>query len=624
MNQPASEPVAPDSPRSAATDGARTAPPPSPESFLAELLAAQCATSPADAGAIVRILTSSQPQILALHPQPRPGQSRPAWLTPALALVSGTDAPTNVQIVPLEVSELQTSAAVGSLIVIPFGVASADGSRGFGVYLARGPAQGLSLVAQRLRLSSGLIETLGLRAELVQSERRAADTRRVLEAAASLGEHQRFSPAVMALLNTLAASWGASRVSLGFVRGRRVRLDAMSHTEHLVRRTRLAQDIEAAMEECADQDLEVRVPTSEGDTVIARAASQLAERHTSRDILSLPLRHQAKVIAVLTLERDNGPPFAPSDAESLRLLADLTAARLAALDRYARWAGPRLLGDLRDAGALLVGPRHTWVRLLAIAVLAGALVLTFVKGTYRVEGTFRLESSELRVVPAPFDGYLREVNVRVGDVLDAPNAPLAKLDDAELRLELASAKAELAAHEREAAVAQRERKEAEAQIARARADQSRARIDLLEHQIAKASLVAPAAGVVLSGDLERRRGSPVSTGDVLFEIAPLDSLRADMFVPEDRVADLTPGQRGELATAAFPDRRVAFTVERIDPAAELRKERNVFRARLILDQRPDWMRPGMEGLARVEIDRRPLGSIWFRRAIDWVRMKLWI
>ena len=42
----------------------------------------------------------------------------------------------------------------------------------------------------------------------------------------------------------------------------------------------------------------------------------------------------------------------------------------------------------------------------------------------------------------------------------------------------------------------------------------------------------------------------------------------------------------------------------------------------LLEIDPD-MRLGMEGLAKIDIDRRPYGWIWTRRLVNWVRMKLW-
>jgi biotin carboxyl carrier protein len=604
---------------------------PTPEAFLGELVSAQCQTAPADAGAIVRLPVaggSGESEVLALHPPTRRGQSMPAWLSNAVrAATEGPTDPATVRVIDFDGGESFAGAPAASLVIVPLGVSG--GARVVGMYLVRGPAHAISLIVQRLRLSSGLVETFGLRQELQAHDERLRTLRRVVDCVAALGEHGRFSPALMALCNTLGEHWACSRVSIGLVSGRLVKLEATSHTEKLVRKTRLGQDIEAAMEEAADQDLEVRWPVQANETVIARAHGDLSDRQGSACILSLPLRRPvegavATVLGVITLEREAGPAFTAAEVESLRLLGELVAGRIASLDRHGRWLGPRLIGDLRDAAAVLVGPRHTWVKLAVLGIIAATLFLTFVKGTYRVEGTFRLEASQKRIIPAPFDGYIREVFVEVGDALTEPGAKLARLDDTELRLQLAAEQAELSSHQRDVAVAQRERKEAEAQIARAKADQSAAKAALLEHQIKQATLTAPEAGLVLSGDLQRLRGAPVRTGDTLFEVAPIDALRADLYVPEDRVADVNPGQRGQLATAAFPDRRIGFTVERIDPAAELRQEKNVFRARLVLDERPDWLRPGMEGLARVDIDKRPYGTIWLRRAVDWVRMRLWL
>jgi len=36
------------------------------------------------------------------------------------------------------------------------------------------------------------------------------------------------------------------------------------------------------------------------------------------------------------------------------------------------------------------------------------------------------------------------------------------------------------------------------------------------------------------------------------------------------------------------------------------------------------MRPGMEGLAKVEITKARYAWIWTHRLVNWVRMKLWM
>ena len=218
---------------------------------------------------------------------------------------------------------------------------------------------------------------------------------------------------------------------------------------------------------------------------------------------------------------------------------------------------------------------------------------------------------------------------------EAAKTVLATLDTAELRLELAGKKAEVAAYLKQGAAAMRDGKTVEAQIAQAQADKVRAEMALLEHRIGQARIVSPLGGCVVTGDLKRQIGAPVKMGDVLFEIAPLESLRAVLSVPEDLIADVMEADRearrdgkrahGKLATAADPHIRVSFVVERFNPVAEVVNQRNVFKVRVrLLDvQRPERISAGMEGVAKTTIGPRRYGWIWTRRLVNWVRMKLW-
>ena len=133
----------------------------------------------------------------------------------------------------------------------------------------------------------------------------------------------------------------------------------------------------------------------------------------------------------------------------------------------------------------------------------------------------------------------------------------------------------------------------------------------------------------MTGDLKKQEGGPVEKGKVLFEVAPLEFLRAELSVPEDRIADVRVGQEGELATASDPGKRIKFRVERVNPIAEVVEQRNVFKVRvelLEMDERTkDRIKPGLEGVAKITIDtKRSYAWLWTHRMIDWVRMKLWI
>jgi multidrug resistance efflux pump len=285
--------------------------------------------------------------------------------------------------------------------------------------------------------------------------------------------------------------------------------------------------------------------------------------------------------------------------------------------------GAKLAGAVREAVAVVVGPRHTWAKLIVILAFAAAVFLIFAKGNYRAEASFVLEGTERQVVPAPFDGYLKTVAVEVSDAIKANETSLAELDTAELRLKLAEVKAEKAGYLKQMDAAMRDNETAQAQIAEANAQKAQAQIDLYEYMVAQARLLSPLSGTVVQGDLKRQIGAPVKMGDVLFEVTPLESLRAVLHVREDQITDVQIGQRGRLATASYPAQRIAFEVERVNPIAEVVKQKNVFKVRVRLLELYPWMRPGMEGVAKIDLAKRSYAWIWTRKIVNWVRMKLW-
>src|SRR3954470_17275116 len=105
-----------------------------------------------------------------------------------------------------------------------------------------------------------------------------------------------FMAAAMALCNELASRWKAERVGIGFLRGRYVRLRALSHTEKITRNMQIVQDIESAMEECLDQDLEVMIPPPKDASFVYRFTEVLASRHGPNAVISLPLRRERKAV----------------------------------------------------------------------------------------------------------------------------------------------------------------------------------------------------------------------------------------------------------------------------------------------------------------------------------------
>ena len=64
-------------------------------------------------------------------------------------------------------------------------------------------------------------------------------------------------------------------------------------------------------------------------------------------------------------------------------------------------------------------------------------------------------------------------------------------------------------------------------------------------------------------------------------------------------------------------------VEKITPVSTPEEGRNVFRVEARLDETSVPLRPGMEGVGKVNIDRRKIIWIWTHDLVDWVRLWTW-
>jgi hypothetical protein len=110
---------------------------------------------------------------------------------------------------------------------------------------------------------------------------------------------------------------------------------------------------------------------------------------------------------------------------------------------------------------------------------------------------------------------------------------------------------------------------------------------------------------------------------VLFEVAPLDSFRIALQVEEHEFADVSAGQRGSLAVNSIPHERFDFVVTKITAVNAVKDGRNRFRVEARLDAPPGRLRPGMEGVGKIEVDERKLVWLWTHTLVDRIRLWLW-
>jgi multidrug resistance efflux pump len=486
----------------------------------------------------------------------------------------------------------------------------------------------LQAVTRQLQWGAGWLEVLlhRLKASRPDPDSTAATSERLkilLELVTSPLDHERFYSASTAFVTALATRFDCDRVSLGFVSGGRVRVRAVSHSAQFRKQANLMQAIAGAMDEASDQHATIVVPPPAGSVGrVTRAHETLARQQGSGAICTVPLAAGPRVVGALTLERPAGQGFDATTVEVCEAIAAVAGPVLELQRRDDRWLVGKAGETVTRQLGHLVGPRHVLLKLGALAATAVLAFFVFAKGEFRVSAKTVMEAGMRQAAVAPFNGYIKEAPARAGDIVRAGQL-LSVLDDRELRLERLKWLSQQEQYVKQHQQALANRNAAQVNITAAQIEQARAQIALLDDQLSKTRLLAGSDGVVVTGDLTQSLGAPVERGQVLFEIAPLDAYRVALEVDERDVSEVAVGQHGHLLLSAAPTDALPFAVKKITPVSTAREGRNYFRVEATLERTPANLRPGMEGVGKIEIGRRRLIWIWTRQAVNWVRLQIW-
>lgn len=434
-------------------------------------------------------------------------------------------------------------------------------------------------------------------------------------------EQDSYAEVLIRLAAELSRTLSCERVAIGEFKDNYSTVVAISNYAQADQQANLLQKIADAMDEAIEQDQIIVVPDAKS-VAIQRAHQEVARKFGYGSLLTVPMLHGGKFIGAVTLLRSEEHPFDTATVRFCEQALALLASYLAMKKIDEQALAVKIAAKLQQRLAELFGYKQLKLKLAALGVVVVVLAASIVRDDFLVTADAVLEGKIQRVVAAPITGFLQSAAVQAGDAVKQGEV-MASLDGSELQLELSKLDGQLQKARREYREALSGGDLVKARVTSAQIEQADAEMELTRQQLEKVTLTAPFDGVVIEGDLSQKLGSPVERGDILFKIAPLEGYRIILKVDESLISYVQSGQKGALVLASMPSQTFPLVVQKVTAVAKTDSGKNIFRVEASLENAPELLRPGMEGIGKIEAGRASLLWIASHNMLAWLRLWLW-
>jgi biotin carboxyl carrier protein len=423
--------------------------------------------------------------------------------------------------------------------------------------------------------------------------------------------------ACCALANHVRDHLGCDRVAVGLRRGPAApcRIAAISGMPEFDPHSEVPLALEAALNESILRDTLTVFPCrTDQQRQGTLAHRRLCQMTAVGGAVSAPLRSaDGRVVGAWLLL---GPAELAGDSAGRRFLESASpplATSLAALAKGEPGRAGRCWRRLRRA---LPVPSRT----LAVGLLAAVAGAMFLPVPYKVSVEGEIQPATRRFLAAPHAGIFAQSLVKPGSVVRRGQV-LGRMDGREARLELAGLEAESERASKSHDVSMAEGKLAAAQIDGLEMQRLALKRALLADRTEHLDIKSPIDGIVVSSDLERSEGVPVSVGQVLFEVAPLEQMLVELAIPDEELSHVRPAMEVRICLDSQPGLFRAGKLEKIHPRSVVRERDNVFIGEMPLDNGDATLRPGMKGRAKIAAAPHRLAWILLHR--PWEYLVTW-
>lgn len=264
---------------------------------------------------------------------------------------------------------------------------------------------------------------------------------------------------------------------------------------------------------------------------------------------------------------------------------------------------------------LRANPKRIALGILLVSLLMCVPLPYWPKRACVIEPTVR------QYVSSPMDGRVLESLVKPGEMV-TQGQMLARLDDEELRWSLASAEAEYEATAKKRDIGLASKSSGNMRVAQLELEQIALRIEAIQANLERLTVRSPIDGIVLQGEWFRSQGAPVTRGDTLFEVAPLDRMTVETHLSTEDLAQIHVGDAAALRVDSQHGQLWRGKLQRIDPRAKVIDEKIVFVAEAEISGGTTELKPGMKGTMTLSSGYRSIAWLLFNRPYQWFMKKL--
>ena len=423
--------------------------------------------------------------------------------------------------------------------------------------------------------------------------------------------------AIFFLVNKLAQRLDCLQVAFGRVRRGDCRLVAVSAMAKFNQRAPIVHAIQAAMNESMREKKIIEYPQSlqERTLQIDLAHKDLTDVSNAAQVLSAPVKVEDEIVGVWTFLWAGKNALDPGKKNLILALIPI----LGPFWQLLLQTRQSVISRTKEKTFSILWRLRYFLVLLMFVPLGWIMTFTF---PHYVHAKCELQPETRRIVAAPFDGILFKVYCKPGDVVTRGKL-LAEMDGKELRWDLETLKANRAKKLKEIEIALAQEKILEYEMISLEEKKLSLQIRLIEHRLSRLEIRSPIDGIIITGDLKKSHGVPLTIGQGLFEVAPLKQMLAEIAVEARDISYVHEDLAAQLQFESEPGHYLPVKIRSLKPNSEIRDATNVFIWEAIIDNPEGKLRPGLEGVVRIQSGAKPLWWILFHRPIEWLRMQFW-